>query len=93
MLESVQQKLSVAQSCAAGCLSPCPPCPLCCLGTPCGRFDVDKPTALLAVLGAEQGSGNLRLQISDAVLCSGAPCCGGCWAWVGVERAWLFFFF
>jgi hypothetical protein len=36
------------------------------------RFDVDRPSALLAVLGSERSSGNLRLQISDAVLCSGA---------------------
>jgi hypothetical protein len=35
------------------------------------RFDADKPTALLAVLGQEQASGNLRMQVSDAVLCSG----------------------
>lgn len=35
------------------------------------RFDAAKPTALLAVLGAEQASSNLLLQIPDAVLCSG----------------------
>ncbi|KAL4443318.1 hypothetical protein ABPG75_011055 [Micractinium tetrahymenae] len=34
------------------------------------RFDASKPTALLAVLGAEQASSNLLLQIPDAVLCS-----------------------
>ena len=34
------------------------------------RFDADKPTALLAVMGQEAASGNLLLQIGDAVLCS-----------------------
>lgn len=34
------------------------------------RFDADKPTALLAVMGQEASSGNLQLQIGDAVLCS-----------------------
>jgi hypothetical protein len=58
------------------------------------RFDADKPTALLAVLGSEQASGNLCMEVSDAVLCSGGRgcprqreaaclrCCGGCnWRW------------
>jgi hypothetical protein len=41
------------------------------------RFDAARPTALLAVMGAERGSGNLRLQIPDAVLCSGGACLPG----------------
>lgn len=40
------------------------------------RFDASKPTALLAVLGAEHPSSNLLLQIPDAVLCSGGRCGG-----------------
>lgn len=31
---------------------------------------MDKPTALLAVMGQEGASGSLRLQVGDAVLCS-----------------------
>ena len=44
------------------------------------RYDAVRPTALLAVLGSEEAGGNLRLQISDAVLCSGAVgAVGGGW--------------
>lgn len=53
------------------------------------HFDAARPTTLLSVLGAEQSSGNLRLQISDAVLCSGGPWWQGWWAGEVAGEAWL----
>lgn len=52
------------------------------------RFDAARPAALLAVLGSERGSGNLKLQVSDAVLCSGGLGLGwGWWPAQGHDRA------